>query len=413
LAKVAPKVDQRTLERLISVSMVLRTEGPKNAAVEIPEFPSNLDSIARILNQLPHANPRALLDCLYPYILLPVLEDEQRSVIEATYERFDFNGPEIRIGTSNAAFEQAHVGYIIAGKNSVFGRDVNQWHSKVDIVLEAIPQKNKPSAPQVIISVRGGPHPSSDTEFFVQTEYHSSLLTSMVLSHSVGDLCIIGEKGSGKSAILRALIQLLGYDSEFIPLYKDMSARDLLQRRSTNLSGDTIWENSPLVKAAIEGSIAILDQIEVLSFGTLSSIQQLIQDREISLPDGTLLVKFDKFNKLSQKAGYSPKLLAERRVIPIHPSFRIIAIARPSTSTSLRGSWLSAEIANLFQFIPMRPLSYVEEMEVIQTICPGVPEQQLKDLLKFANMLRTQTDDTVRSLSSALSTRFVFLIPKV
>lgn len=34
----------------------------------------------------------------------------------------------------------------------------------------------------------------------------------------------------------------LGYSIEYIPLYRDMSSRDLLQRRSTTPTGDTIWE---------------------------------------------------------------------------------------------------------------------------------------------------------------------------
>ena len=52
---------------------------------------------------------------------------------------------------------------------------------------------------------------------------------------------------------------------EYIPLYKDMSARDLLQRRATTFAGDTIWENSSLVKAALSGSLAIMDGINTLS----------------------------------------------------------------------------------------------------------------------------------------------------
>jgi len=39
----------------------------------------------------------------------------------------------------------------------------------------------------------------------------------------------------------------LGYQTYYVPLHKDISSRDLLQRRSTNSDGDTIWGNSPLV----------------------------------------------------------------------------------------------------------------------------------------------------------------------
>ena len=34
----------------------------------------------------------------------------------------------------------------------------------------------------------------------------------------------------------------LGYTIDYIPLYRDMSSRDLLQRRSTTPKGDTVWD---------------------------------------------------------------------------------------------------------------------------------------------------------------------------
>ena len=34
----------------------------------------------------------------------------------------------------------------------------------------------------------------------------------------------------------------LGYTIDYIPLYRDMSSRDLLQRRSTTPTGDTVWD---------------------------------------------------------------------------------------------------------------------------------------------------------------------------
>ena len=117
--------------------------------------------------------------------------------------------------------------------------------------------------------------PSSVTEFFVQTSYHSCLISTLLAYHTSNDICLIGDKGVGKSALIRAFARCLGYTIELVPLYKDMSARDLLQRRGTNEKGDTVWESSPLVKGALEGSLVVLDQVEVLSFGTLASLQRL------------------------------------------------------------------------------------------------------------------------------------------
>ncbi len=60
----------------------------------------------------------------------------------------------------------------------------------------------------------------------------------------------IGGKGSGKTALIEEFAKELNYNTFTIQLYKDMSARDLLQRRSTNQNGDTVWIDSPIVQAA-------------------------------------------------------------------------------------------------------------------------------------------------------------------
>ncbi|CAG8505992.1 1372_t:CDS:10 [Ambispora gerdemannii] len=189
-----------------------------------------------------------------------------------------------------------------------------------------------------------------------------------------------------------------------------MSSRDLLQRRGTTFSGDTIWENSPLVKAAINGSLAVMDGIETLSFGTLATLQRLIKEREISLPDGKQLINHERYQNLVQKHGFTSEILANRGIFPINPTFRIVVLARPVSSGSggsegKPGAWLSPEVSAMFQFVAVRLLEYQEETEVLHALSPGVNEKSLELLLRFANRLRQDTDETIKILSDALSTR--------
>jgi hypothetical protein len=51
-----------------------------------------------------------------------------------------------------------------------------------------------------------------------------------------------------------------------------MTARDLLQQRATKEDGDTIWVNAPLVRAAIEGKLAVLDGLDQVHSSTLAVI---------------------------------------------------------------------------------------------------------------------------------------------
>ena len=80
-------------------------------------------------------------------------------------------------------------------------------------------------------------------------------------SHTIQDFCVVGPKGCGKSIVVQQLADLLGYEVEPIMLYQDMTSRDLLQQRTTTANGDTVWRYSPLVTAALEGKMAVLDGV--------------------------------------------------------------------------------------------------------------------------------------------------------
>lgn len=62
-------------------------------------------------------------------------------------------------------------------------------------------------------------------------------------------------------------------------LYQDMTARDLLQQRYTLPNGDTAWRSSPLVTAALEGKLVLLDGIHRVNAGTLAVLQRFVPSR--------------------------------------------------------------------------------------------------------------------------------------
>lgn len=62
--------------------------------------------------------------------------------------------------------------------------------------------------------------------------------------------------------------------SFFLLLLKDMTARDLLQQRYTLPNGDTAWRPSPLVTAALEGKLLLLDGIHRVNLGTLAVLSR-------------------------------------------------------------------------------------------------------------------------------------------
>ncbi|TPX37183.1 hypothetical protein SmJEL517_g01076 [Synchytrium microbalum] len=248
-------------------------------------------------------------------------------------------------------------------------------------------------------------------QIFVHTARYHDIITRMAQAHALGsDICLIGTKGCGKSIAIARFASLFGYETEIVHLYKDMTARDLLQRRGTRKDGSTFWENTGLVTAALEGKIAILDGLEWVQAGTIASLQRLIHDREMVLPDGTMLTNQRNFEILMEEAKLTPKDMLARRIYPIHPSFRIVACANvapraPKTDII----WLTEEVGTLFMFLEIPPIGLDEEAGIIKALT-NCPEAPMKILLEFASRFRALATagsghESVLAKSASLSTR--------
>jgi hypothetical protein len=225
---------------------------------------------------------------------------------------------------------------------------------------------------------------------FYETSQLRSILSDMIQDHAAGsDLCVLGAKGSGKSDLVRLFAHRLGYPTELFSLFKDMTARDLLQRRATDSRGNTRWEDSPLIHAARRGHIAILDGVHRLGSDSLGVLQRLIQDREIDLADGTKLLSKEKYDAVIQEEDVDAEdvegsaTLSTSRIFPIHPSFRIIAIAEADpyslkSSTTVPGkeptsAWLNSESIAMFSFHHLHELSGKECQEIVGYLYPDLP----------------------------------------
>ena len=75
-------------------------------------------------------------------------------------------------------------------------------------------------SPQVPAGDRLGSETAVSDRPCVLTAYHSRLLAQLVASHAVHDVCLVGPRGCGKSAIVRHLADLLGYQTEPVVLYQ-------------------------------------------------------------------------------------------------------------------------------------------------------------------------------------------------
>ncbi|XP_035460202.2 von Willebrand factor A domain-containing protein 8 [Scophthalmus maximus] len=388
LYTAGPNVAAERVSQLLSLATTLCSQ--ESSDLGLPDFPvDNLLPALHVLNAFPMLSSQQLLHRLYPYN--SILGKDGRTAVEGVLSRFELLDGR-RQPVPGAILS-------VSATRETEGRaDVTSRVADKDITFQ-VPAGTKERCP-----------PNSSPEF-IRTPSHCQLLSEMMQSHMVKDICLIGAKGCGKSVLAREFAEMLGYSIEPVMLYQDMTARDLLQQRCTLPNGDTAWRPSPLVTAAIEGKLLLLDGIHRVNLGTLAVLSRLLHDRELDLYDGTRLLRSDRYQTLKEQLQLSDEQLQERSIFPVHPSFRVLALAEPpvvgaGSSSSSRGQqWLGPELLTMFLYHTVTPLARAEEMGLIQGLNPNVPTEAAEQLLLLTHSLRNTNDPTAQSLASSLSTR--------
>ncbi|KNC84900.1 hypothetical protein SARC_02908 [Sphaeroforma arctica JP610] len=309
---------------------------------------------ARVLNALAYTPLRDVIGRVYPYWAMTA---EQSAAVTGALDRmlpkgditprYNLVGGAELLPTLDQSSQTCQ-----AVVSMSLSTDAKGVEDTVSLVVPVGPNLKSMETPALAVPNVGDSFPNfGDT--FIATPAHVQVLSDMVVDHSLGrDLCLVGGKGEGKSVLARAFGAYLGYQTETIQLFKDMTARDLLQRRSTcAVTGDTTWHDSPIVTAALSGQLAVLDGLHRLPFDTLVVLHRLIYDRELQLFDGVRLVSQNRYRTLKERCHGNQASLAqlENIVRVIHPSFRIVALANPDTGSSSK-KWLQSETLPLFSF---------------------------------------------------------------
>jgi len=142
-----------------------------------------------------------------------------------------------------------------------------------------------------------------------------------------------------------------------------------------NSDGSTGWSHSPLIQAAIDGDLLILDGVDRLDGDTLTVIHRLIVDREVDLFDGTRL-------RMTRE---------DEETILVHPSFRVVALGctrtRLDDGTITDASWLTNELLGMFSLHRLPNLQPVEQDALIRTCFPSAPKVFVESIMKFSAAL--------------------------
>ncbi|CAJ1380979.1 unnamed protein product [Effrenium voratum] len=327
-------------------------------AAGLPRFPEfGLLSVLRLLKLFPQLPQALALQSAYPWTVLALSPTQRQQLqwvlktqsLELERQAYSFKAAELQDLWAELRFE---LGAEVTRVECPCG----SWPSRTEAVLASL-----------AVSQR-------------------SVLARMLQDHCAGmDICLVGERGVGKTALCRAFAEVLGYRSYSVFCFKDMTSRDLTLRRGTDDRGNTIWQASPLMKAALEGGLAILDGVHRLAAGALSgAIGRLLCDRAATLADGTKLVPEAQWRRW-RRTWTEAELLAQG-FRAVSKAFRVVATAEPPQEEK---NWLDDELLTLFHFTEVKPVPGSQQLQLVARLCQLTPEEPLlQGLVAYGKALR-------------------------
>jgi MoxR-like ATPase len=146
------------------------------------------------------------------------------------------------------------------------------------------------------------------------------------------DMLLIGPPGAFKRRLALQYLALTQQEMEYVHIHPDTSSEsDLKQRReitiSSNGTQELKWMDGPCVRAAINGRCLVIEGIEKADRNVLPVLNNLLENREMTLEDGRHLISFTKYDSLLKEN--SLQQLNEWGLLRSHEKFRVIAIGCP------------------------------------------------------------------------------------
>ena len=235
---------------------------------------------------------------------------------------------------------------------------------------------------------------------FYDNPRQTQMMKEMLRDWQCGQhLLLIGNQGVGKNKLADRMLQLLRLPREYIQLHRDTTVQNLTSN-PTIVNGVLKYEDSPLVRAARDGRILVVDEADKAPTHVTAILKALVEDRSMLLADGRRIVDAnDKILRTTSNAEF----------IPLHSDFRLIALAnRPGFP--FHGNDFFREVGDVFACHAIDNPDAESELHLLEQYGPDVAQDTLRKLIGAFDELRTMSDDG--QLSYPYSTRELTAIVK-
>ncbi|KAJ3621225.1 hypothetical protein MTP99_003381 [Tenebrio molitor] len=158
------------------------------------------------------------------------------------------------------------------------------------------------------------------------------------------DIFLLGPPGPQKRNLAMQYLELTNREHEYVALSRDTTESDLKQRREI-VKGTAKYFDQSAVRAATEGRILILEGVEKAERNVLPVLNNLLENREMHLEDGRLLIPASRYDKLLEQ--YGKEELDKWKLMRVDENFRVIALGLPVPK--YRGNPLDPPLRSRFQ----------------------------------------------------------------
>jgi MoxR-like ATPase len=206
---------------------------------------------------------------------------------------------------------------------------------------------------------------------FEQNPGHAAVLRDLLEAHSVGEraLLIMGYQGVGKNRVVDFLLNQLQCEREYLQLHRDTTVQSMLSSPSVE-GGRLIFEDSPLVRAAINGRILVIDEADKAPVEVVALLKGLIEDGELALPDGRVLY-YDESSVAPGQESFT-----------IHPDFRVWALANPA-GYPFHGNNLAKEMADVFSCHTVPALDPESQANILNSYGRNLSSKTIQKIIRI------------------------------